>query len=406
MKLIINRLLTSHLVAIAEAVLEMEEAGLEGVRGLGREALPRPPVPTSNMMYHRRTSWTRRRKPVAEVWREEITGPSAWVGPEIQDDTSWILRFPEEALDEIDSALASVEEKGLGIPFGKGDFPLGRGAEFLSQIPPILEERLGLALVRGIDRSRYTAAQCESIYWEIGVHLGTPISQNTRGHLLGHVRDEGRSFDDPTARGYQTSAKMDFHADQLPVDVLGLFCVRAAKEGGESALVSVGAVHNALLEERPDLLEILYEPFNLDWRGEEPEGEPPWYTSPMFSYTDGKVTSRVTNRQYFESVARYGEELVVTDVQREALDAVQEVANRPELRLSMLLEEGDMQFLNNHAILHARTAFQDYDDPDLKRHLLRIRIALPEGQRRSLSSDPAERYSIVESGGIPARAPA
>lgn len=342
---------------------------------------------------------------VTEVLRERISGPSAWVGHELEDDTSWILPLPEEVLSEIDSALASVEGKGLGIPFGKADFPLRRGAEFLSQIPRLLEEGLGFALVRGIDRSRYTADQCELIYWGIGVNLGIPVSQNARGHLLGHVRDEGRAFDDPTARGYQTSAKMDFHADQLPVDVLGLFCVRAAKQGGESALVSVGAVHNALLEERPDLLEVLYEPFNIDWRGEEPEGDRPWYTSPMFSYAGGKVTSRVTSRQYFQSVTRYGQELGLTDLQQEALDAVQEIANRRELRLNMLMQEGEMQFLNNHAILHARTAFQDYEDPELKRHLLRMWIALPEGQRRALSPALAERYRIVEAGGIPVRVP-
>lgn len=341
---------------------------------------------------------------MTDVLRRKVTGPSAWVGPDVSEDSSWIVRLPREVLDEIDAALASVAENGLVIPFAKQDFPLRRGAEFLARVPGILEEDRGFVLVRGIDRSRYTAAQCEVIYWGIGVHLGTPISQNNRGHLLGHVRDEGRLFDDPTARGYQTSAKMDFHADQLPVDVLGLFCVRAAKEGGESALVSVGAVHNVLLEERPDLLEVLYEPFNLDWRGEEPAGERPWYTSPMFSYADGKVTSRVTSRQYFQSVTRYSEDLALTDVQREALDAVQEVANRPELRLSMLMEEGDMQFLNNHSILHARTAFEDHADPDLKRHLLRMWIALPQGQRRALSPDLAERYRVVETGGIPVRA--
>lgn len=340
---------------------------------------------------------------MTDVLRREITGPSAWRGPDLQDDPSWIRSLPEKALEEIDAALVWVEERAVSIPFGKEDFPLRRGADFLSQVPGMLEQGHGFVLVRGIDRSRYTAAQCELIYWGIGVHLGTPISQNTRGHLLGHVRDEGRSFDDPTARGYQTSAKMDFHADQLPVDVLGLFCVRAAKRGGESALVSVGAVHNILLEERPDLLEVLYQPFNLDWRGEEPAGERPWYTSPMFSCAGGKVTSRVTSRQYFRSVTRYGQELALTDVQREALDALQEVANRPELRLSMLMREGDMQFLNNHAILHARTAFEDYDDPDLKRHLLRMWIALPKEQRRELSPGLAERYRVVEKGGIPAR---
>ena len=214
---------------------------------------------------------------------EKISGLAAWVGPDLADDPFWIAHLDDRALGEIDAALEQVEQRGLTIPFAAGDFPLDTAADFITSIPGVLEDEQGFLLVRGIDRSRYTLEQCELIYWGIGVHLGRPISQNTRGHLLGHVRDEGKSFDDPTARGYQTSAKMDFHADQLPVDVLGLFCVRAAKEGGASALISVGAVHNALAEERPDLLEVLYQPFNLDWRGEEPEGERPWYTSPMFS---------------------------------------------------------------------------------------------------------------------------
>ncbi|MDP3983802.1 MAG: TauD/TfdA family dioxygenase, partial [Acidimicrobiia bacterium] len=206
---------------------------------------------------------------MVEVLHDRITGPSAWVGPEIQNETSWIRTLSPSAQEEIDGSLRQVEARRLTIPFGKEDFPLDSAAGLLDEVPAMLEDGQGFVLVRGIDRSRYTAAQCELIYWGIGVHLGIPISQNTRGHLLGHVRDEGKSFDDANVRGYQTRAKMDFHADQLPVDVLGLFCVRAARSGGSSALVSVDAVHNVVLEERPDLLEVLYQPFNLDWRGEE-----------------------------------------------------------------------------------------------------------------------------------------
>lgn len=339
-----------------------------------------------------------------QVLRERITGPSAWVGPNLQNDGEWIEYLDDVAIAEISAALAAVEERGLSVPFDKADFPLPRLADLLDRIADRLENGLGFVLVRGVPRERYTAAQCELIYWGFAVNLGTPISQNTRGHLLGHVRDEGRSFDDPSARGYQTKAKMDFHADQLPVDVLGLFCVRDAKTGGESALVSVDTVHNVLLEERPDLLEVLYQPFNLDWRGEEPPGEAGWYSSPMFSYAGGKVTSRITSRQYFNTVRRFGDELAITDIQREALDAVQEISNRHELQLSMRMRPGDMQFLNNHAILHARTEFEDHEDEDMKRHLLRIWVAFPPEKRRTLAPELAERYRIVEMGGIPARA--
>lgn len=339
-----------------------------------------------------------------EVRRTPLTGRSAWVGPEIQDDTDWIVQLDDAAIADIDAALRHVQERGLEIPFEKEDFELPSMAGLLDRIPRELENGRCMVLVRGVPRERYSVDECEKIYWGIAVNLGTPISQNTRGHLLGHVRDEGKSFDDPTVRGYQTSAKMDFHADQLPVDILGLFCVRTAKSGGESALVAVDTVHNVILEERPDLLEVLYQPFNLDWRGEEPAGEQGWYRSPMFSYHDGKVTSRVTSRQYFNTVTRFGDELALTDIQREALDYVQEVCNRPELRLSMMFQEGDMQFINNHAILHARTEFEDYDEEDLKRHLLRIWVAFPPERRRSLAPELAERYEVVEAGGIPARA--
>src|SRR5262249_53442181 len=204
-----------------------------------------------------------------------------------------ILRVDERDVEEIDLALRHVESLRREIPFDKQDFPLPTVSAKLDEIYDRLEQGLGVVLIRGLPREHYSVRGCELIYWGIGVHLGTPVSQNTRGHLLGHVRDEGRTLEDPTARGYQTRAKMDFHCDQLPVDVLGLFCVRTAKRGGASALSSVDSVHNVILQERPDLLEVLYQPFNIDWRGEEPEGEQPWYRCPMFSYAGGKVTSRI-----------------------------------------------------------------------------------------------------------------
>lgn len=334
---------------------------------------------------------------------EQIDEPAAWVGPELEQNTSWIQSMRDHEVGELDRALRHVQDQGLTIPFAKEDFPLDSFAEVLADIPARLEDGVGCVLLRGFPRRQYSNEECELVYWGIASHLGTLISQNTRGHLVGHVRDEGRSFDDPTARGYQTSAKMDFHADQLPVDVLGLFCLRTAKSGGASALVSALTIHNILADERPDLLEVLYQPFNLDWRGEEPEGEQPWYRSPMFAAHEGKVTSRFTSRQYFDSVTRYDPSLALTDIQREALDMVQSLANRLDLRLRMEFQEGDMQFLNNHVLLHAREAFEDYDEPDRKRHLLRLWIALPAERRRPLAPALADRYRVVEQGGIPAK---
>ena len=132
---------------------------------------------------------------------------------------------------------------------------------------------LGVMLVRGLPRENYSRADCELIYWGIGVHIGKPVSQNARGHVLGHVTDEGRDLSDPNARGYQTRNRLDFHCDQLPFDIIGLFCLRTAKSGGTSYLVSAPAVHNTLLAERPELLDVLYQPFHVDWRGDHPDGD-------------------------------------------------------------------------------------------------------------------------------------
>jgi len=220
----------------------------------------------------------------------------------------------------------------------------------------------GIALVRGLPRERFTAGECEQIYWAFGVHLGTPVRQNSVGDRLGHVRDTGRSIEDPNVRVYQTNVKLDYHADQLPVDVLGLFC---------------------------------------HWRGEEPEGEQPWYRLPMYSVADGHIASRFTSLAYFRSVDRYGAELALRPEQAEALEFVQSVANRPGMAMSMAFEEGDMQFLNNHVMLHAREAFEDHTDPELRRHLLRMWVSYPPERRQPLSPLLAERYRYVEAGGMP-----
>ncbi|MBT3990505.1 MAG: TauD/TfdA family dioxygenase [Rhodospirillaceae bacterium] len=332
---------------------------------------------------------------------EIIDEPGTWIGPEIQAAESWVYQLTNEDSAEIDAALRSLEDKNIEIPFSSEQFLLPTFAAKIDRFLDDIENGLGMALLRGLPRDKYTDEECAKIYWGIGAHFGNPVSQNSRGHRLGDVWDEGKSYDDPTARGYQTNQKMDFHTDLMPVDVLGLLCLRQSKSGGESALVSALTIHNVLKKERPDLLEELYGNFNMDWRGEEPEGEKPYFTIPMVSHAKGRTTSRFVSRQYFESTSRFGDEAALKEGQREALNLVQEIANRPELRITMMMQEGDMQFINNHTILHARSAFEDHDDPTLKRHLLRMWIAVDDARRRPLSDALAARYDWVKRGGFP-----
>ena len=333
--------------------------------------------------------------------RGMIRGAGAWIGRELQADRSWIHQLSPQSVEEIDRALGTVKRSGARIPFARDAFPLPQVSKELDSILEEVENGRGFVLVRGIPRSRYSDEDCELIYWGLGVHFGKPVSQNARGHRLGHVRDEGRTIADPNARAYQTRMRMDFHTDMLPVDVLGLFCMRRARSGGESKVVSALTIHNVLRDERPDLLDVLYGTFHLDWRGEEPQGEAPFFSLPMFSERDGRLTTRICSLAYYKSAARFGAQYAPAPLQVEALEKVQEIANRPELMLSMDFEEGDIQLLNNHTTLHARTAYEDFDDPRLQRHLLRMWIAVADEKRRPLAASLTERYRWVERGGIP-----
>lgn len=331
--------------------------------------------------------------------RELRTDASVWQGSEMQSETSWFIQLGPDMIDELDALVQATD--GLDVPFAADDMAFDRCNEVVDQVVAQLRDGGGVALVRGVPRDRYTDAECERIYWAFGVHLGTPVRQNSAGDRLGHVRDTGKSMTDPNVRVYQTNVKLDFHADQLPVDVLGLFCLRTAMSGGASKIVSASQIHNVVAHERPDLLEVLYEPFNVDWRGEEADGDQPWYQMPMFSVAGGKLASRFASLAYFRSVDRFGADVAIRADQMKALEFVQEIANRPGMAMRMDFQEGDMQFLNNHVVLHARDQFEDYPELERRRHLLRMWISYPPELRQQLSPLLAERYRYVEAGGMP-----
>lgn len=340
---------------------------------------------------------------MVEMVTERLEGPDVWLGRDLQARDDWIVRLDDGDIAEIDAALAIAKSGGATIPFGRDQFPLDRLRESLKRVFDLVNRECGVALLRGLPRERYTPEECELIYWGIGCHLGTAVSQSPRGDMIGYVRDEGLSMGDPNARGYKTAGGLQFHCDQLPTDILGLFCVNDARRGGESHIVSALAIHNAIREERPDLLPRLYEHINVDWRGDEPEGQPPWYRVPMFSAADGRITSRFTNKFFVRSTTRHGEDLAPTAEQWAALEFAHEVAERPEMRLTMTFQPGDMQFINNHTTLHGRSTFEDWAEPDRKRLLLRLWLAVDDARRRPLSPLLDERYHWVSVGGIPKR---
>ena len=317
------------------------------------------------------------------------------MGEELRSRQSdWVYALSAEEVGELERAAAYFQELGRDVgEISRETFPLGSFADHLGQLRDTLLHGIGFEVIRGLPVERYSQAFAATIFCGIGAHLGRARSQNAAGHILGHVRNVGADAADVNTRIYQTAERQTFHTDST--DVVGLLCLRKARRGGESLLVSAEAIYNRMRAESPDLLDWLFEPIATDRRGETPDGCNPWFTIPVFSWHEDRLTV-MYQRQYIDSAQRFPGAPRLTETMIEALDQFDRVANDPSMHLRMQLEPGDMQFVYNHAMLHDRTAFDDYDDPKARRHLLRLWLSMAGD--RELPPCFAERYGSIEIG--------
>lgn len=337
-------------------------------------------------------------------------GPAAWLGPEMAARDDWYRRLDDEEIAQIEAAMHALLSRGQALSALTGlsadDFPLPTLGPRLAALRAQLLHGRGFALLRGLPVARYTPLQQAAIFLGIGAHLGRARSQNAAGHVLGHVCDLGLSSSDPNVRIYQTHERQTFHTDSC--DVVGLLCLREARSGGDSLLVSALTIFNELRRTRPELLARLLQPMAHDRRGEVPAGQQPFFMVPVFSWLPEQAGDRGDDgltvfyqRQYFDSAQRFAQAPRLTACDVEALDAFDALANDARLNMTMRLAPGDMQFVHNHVLLHDRTAFEDHADRGQRRHLLRLWLACPGA--RVLPPAFAARYgslTVGDRGGI------
>lgn len=328
-----------------------------------------------------------------------VAHPSAWRGPDMARDDTWLVPFDATQQAEILAALARVRVAGLTLAqITPERFPLPSCAALLANVRHALRHGRGFVLLRDFPVDRMSVADAEMAYWGLCVHLGVPVTQNAQSELIVHITDKGPR-PGVLARGYATSGEARFHIDLT--DVVGLLCLRQAKEGGLSRIASSMAVLNALARERPDLLAILRAGFPWDRRDEHGAGEAPvGPRMPVFSERDGEWACRY-NRGFIEAVWRRRGEPVPASVS-EALDFIDDAAARPEHVLEMDFRPGDIQLLSNDTILHARSAFVDHPEPERRRLLLRIWLQMHDP--RPLADPGLIRDAFVRYGNLGRRA--
>jgi hypothetical protein len=330
---------------------------------------------------------------------DEITGPSAWYGPQVAIRTDWLHTLGDEEIAEIDLATRRLEESGFEpTTLRREHFPLPTLGPRLQRILAEVLDGRGFVLLRGLPVHEWGTRRSALAFLGLGVHLGNLRSQNAQGHLLGHVRDQGLSSKDPNVRIYQTRERQNYHTDSC--DIVGLLCLHPARSGGLSSLVSSVTMFNELRRRRPELARILFEPIETDRRGEVLPGQRPYFRIPVFNHHAGLLTT-IYHRSYIESARRFPDIPPLTAAQTEALDAFDALANDPDLHFFMGFRAGDVQLVHNHTLLHDRTGFEDWPEPERRRHLLRLWLAPVEA--RPLPAVFAERYDSVvprERGGI------
>lgn len=336
-----------------------------------------------------------------------IEGACVWEGREMAASNRWIIELTPAEIATLDAAVATAMRHGPPWhALTRESFPLPGLEERLAAARAELEEGSGMVKLRRIPVERYTPAALKHLWYGLGQHLGTPRFQNARGELMREICNEGAGIGErygavETDKGTFLSSyartlsdgALRFHTDRC--DVVGLLCVSQAGSGGVSTLCASAAVHNKILERRPDLLEVLYQPYFRSRFGEEKGAERLAYPLPIFGQRDGKFTSHYS-LTYIEAAELLPDVPKMTAAQREALDMLMAVAG--ELSFEMTLEPGDIQLLNNHVIYHGRTPFTDAPESGRKRLLYRLWLAIPNS--RPLPEDQAVLWGSVAPGAL------
>lgn len=310
----------------------------------------------------------------SQMLTEEVSDARAWRLSTVDDTAAWCYALTRNCLSSLKRVIGEEQHRSQAVTelSYPGSSSSGCG-ECLQPALNALNSGRGFAIVERVPVEQCSVEEALSMYWMIGQFLGIPIEQNIEGTLLYDVRDTGQNVAQG-ARFSVTNAESSFHNDNsfgnpLP-DLVGLLCLHTAKSGGQSQLISGYALHNELLKNHPDVVTTLYQLFCFDRRGQFRAGESSTSQFPIFQWSMGELTVRYLH--YYIQVGHERAGKTLNSDQQKALEVVEELLQRPNFRVEFNLQPGQMLFTNNRWILHNRTAFEDYPDPENRRHYVRL----------------------------------
>jgi hypothetical protein len=303
------------------------------------------------------------------LYDRRIDHPMAWRGSDFGSKEKIAYDLSARQVAALEDVLARVNREGLTMREIRPEHCRHPALDAdLEKIFDEIQEGRGIVVVRGFPVQRHSVEDVSRMYWAFGTHFGIGVSQSALGDLLGSVRDETPPGQLESARGYLSRRELSLHNDLG--QIVGLMCVRQARSGGYSQWASGLAVHNEILATRPDLMPILYRGFPYHRRGEQPAHQPDItpYDMPVFSNVEGHVSVFMVREIFGVALRDLGRTMAPEEV--EAVDLFRDISRK--VQLEARLEPGEAVFLNNYTVMHARSEFEDWDEPGQKRLMLRL----------------------------------
>ncbi len=309
-----------------------------------------------------------------------VSDPASWRAADVADRSKWEWRWNERMIAEIRKATEAAKH----LPpeaVDREHFRLEECRPLLAEVAYELDRGLGLAVIAGFPTDEYSRDDAARAFIGVSSYLGDAVDQTSKGDRLIDVMDKGNPVD-TKHRGYHSKSRLAFHTDGSYL--VGLMFLETAFKGGESLLASSVTVYNELLRRHPETLHELMRGYYYDRRGDHAPGENPVSPEPIPVYSfHNELLHCCYNRNNINfAPAKTGVPLTEREVA--ALDAIDQIAEDPEIHYRMTMNKGDMQFVNNFVILHSRTEFTDWPD-GRARHLLRLWLHSPEGRRHGPS---------------------
>jgi Taurine catabolism dioxygenase TauD, TfdA family len=308
-----------------------------------------------------------------------VPAPRAWHGPDVADD-AFVVALTPEVMAELDQVVAEQNKAPVPtIVLEPKHFKLDAATRLMTGAKRQLDDGLGFVILDRLPVDRWPKERLIDVYWLLGSLIEPPVAQEWSGKMVYDVRYDGQGYTSDT-RTALTPEGLDMHNDssmgEAPANYLSLLCLQTAREGGKSSLSSAYAAHNFFRLEHPRLLPRLYQPFYRDKQEYQAPDVENWY--PIFANEGGGLRIRFNIRPIRRGYEKTGRVLDNEGV--EAVGLLNSFLSDARYRHDFWMERGQIQILNNRIVVHGRTPYVDFDEPEKRRHL--VRLWLRAGDRR------------------------